>query len=127
MSGERYLGALLAGLAPERRHGEVVVVAVRDAAGLPALATVVEEDAVTVVLRRPDADRLGLPYDWVAAWVTLTVHSSWEAVGMTAAVAAALTEAGIACNVLAGFRHDHLLVPVAQADEALRILAALRK
>ncbi len=127
MSGERDLGALLAGLAPERRHGEVVVVAVPDASGLPALATVTEEDAVTVVLRREDADRLGLDYDWVAAWITLTVHSSWEAVGMTAAVAAALTEAGIACNVLAGYLHDHLLVPVEQADEAMRVLQDLGK
>ena len=127
MSGERDLGALLAGLEPERRHGEVVVVAVPDASALPALATVTEEDAVTVVLRRADADRHGLQYDWVAAWITLTVHSSWEAVGMTAAVAAALTEAGIACNVLAGYLHDHLLVPVEQADEAIAVLRSLGK
>jgi hypothetical protein len=125
MSGERDLSALLAGLAPERRHGEVVVVAVPDVTGLPALATVTEENAVTVVLRREDADRLGLPYDWVAAWITLTVHSSWEAIGMTAAVAAALTEVGIPCNVLAGYRHDHLLVPVEQADAAIEALARL--
>jgi hypothetical protein len=127
MSGERDLGALLAGLEPERRHGEVVVVAVPDASALPALATVTEEDAVTVVLRRADADRHGLQYDWVAAWITLTVHSSWEAVGMTAAVAAGLTEAGIACNVLAGYLHDHLLVPVEQADEAIAVLRSLGK
>jgi hypothetical protein len=127
MSGEQDLSTLLAGLAPERRHGEVVVVAVPDPTGLPALATVTEEDAVTVVLRRADADRLGLAYDWVAAWVTLTVHSSWEAVGMTAAVAAALTRAGIACNVLAGFRHDHLLLPIDRADEAIEVLRSLGK
>jgi hypothetical protein len=125
MTGERDLGRLLAGLSPERRHGEVVIVAVPDAAGLPALATVTEEDAITVVLRREDADRLGLGYDWVAAWVTLTVHSSWEAVGMTAAVAQALADVGIPCNVLAGFRHDHLLIPIEQADAAIAALRSL--
>jgi hypothetical protein len=125
MSGESDLRTLLATLSPERRHGEVVVAAVPDPTGLPALATVTEEDAVTVVLRREDADRLGIPYDWVAAWITLTVHSSWEAVGMTAAMARALTEAGIPCNVLAGYRHDHLLVPAAQTDAAIAALEAL--
>jgi hypothetical protein len=125
MTGERELGRLLAGLSPERRHGEVVIVAVPDPAGLPALATVTEEDAVTVVLRREDADRLELRYDWVAAWVTPTVHSSWEAVGMTAAVAQALAEVGIPCNVLAGYRHDHLLVPIEQVEAAMAALRAL--
>jgi hypothetical protein len=125
MTGERELGRLLAGLSPERRHGEVVIVAVRDPAGLPTLATVTEEDAITVVLRREDADRLELLYDWVAAWVTLTVHSSWEAVGMTAAVAQSLAEVDIPCNVLAGFRHDHLLIPVEQVDAAMAALRGL--
>ena len=125
MTGERDLGRLLAGLSPERRHGEVVIVAVPDPAGLPALATVTEEDAVTAVLRRDDADRLGLRYDWIAAWITLTVHSSWEAVGMTAAVAQALADEGIPCNVLAGFRHDHLLIPIEQADSAIAALRSL--
>jgi len=125
VTGERDLGRLLAGLSPERRHGEVVIVAVPDPAGLPALATVTEEDAVTAVLRRDDADRLGLRYDWIAAWITLTVHSSWEAVGMTAAVAQALADEGIPCNVLAGFRHDHLLIPIEQADSAIAALRSL--
>jgi hypothetical protein len=125
MTGERDLRRLLAGLSPERRHGDIVIVAVPDPAGLPALATVTEEDAVTVVLRRDDADRLGLAYDWVAAWITLTVHSSWEAVGMTAAVAQSLADVGIPCNVLAGFRHDHLLIPVEQADAAIAALRSL--
>jgi len=53
------------------------------------------------------------------------VHSSLEALGLTAAVSAALTEAHISCNVLAGFHHDHLLVPVADADRALEILHEL--
>ncbi len=53
------------------------------------------------------------------------MHSSLEAVGLTAAVSAALTEAKISCNVLAGFHHDHLLVPVADAERALEVLHEL--
>lgn len=47
-------------------------------------------------------------------------------VGITAAASAALTAAGISCNVLAGARHDHLLVPVDRAEEALGLLDDLR-
>ena len=54
------------------------------------------------------------------------MHSALDAVGLTAAVAGALAEAGISCNVLAGAHHDHLLVPVDRADDALVALAQLR-
>ena len=60
-----------------------------------------------------------------AAWLTLTVHSALEAVGLTAAVATALAAAGIPANVLAGYFHDHVLVPEDRADDAIRALRAL--
>ena len=34
----------------------------------------------------------------------------------------ALAEAGVACNVIAGARHDHILVPLDQADAAMQAL-----
>lgn len=89
------------------------------------VAIIDEGASTTLVLRRPDADAAGLAYDFVAAWITLTVHSSLAAVGLTAAVSTALTAAGISCNVLAGFYHDHLLVPVERADDALAVLRGL--
>ena len=61
-----------------------------------------------------------------AAWLTLTVHSAWEAVGLTAAVAARLAEEGIPANVLAGYAHDHILVPPDRADEAIAAIRSLR-
>lgn len=53
-----------------------------------------------------------------AAWLTLTVNSALHAVGLTAAVSTALADKGIACNVLAGYYHDHLLVPYDRAQDA---------
>jgi hypothetical protein len=94
-------------------------------AGLPVEATVREPEGLTVVLRRDVADAHGIAYDYVAAWISLTVHSSLEAVGLTAAFATALAREGISCNVLAGHHHDHLLVASADADHAVQVLRRL--
>jgi uncharacterized protein len=91
-----------------------------------AAATVTETEGTTAVLTREQADTAEIEYDFVAAWISLTVHSSLEAVGLTAAFSSALAEAGISCNVLAGFYHDHLLVPVRDRDRALLVLHDLR-
>ena len=58
-------------------------------------------------------------------WITLDVHSSLEAVGLTAAVSAALAEENISCNVVAAYYHDHLFVPVADAERAMETLMRL--
>ena len=127
MTGEKNLHALLAGMRPVQRTGEYVYVLWPHGRPLAAgiEAAVREAEGLTVVLPRADADREGLSYDFVGAWITLEIHSALEAVGLTAAVSRALTDAGISCNVLAGFHHDHLLVPVADAPRALEVLAEL--
>ena len=124
MSGERDLRTLLATMTPERVDGQFVFAATPGPIST-ALATVVEDEGLSVVLSRADADRLGVPYGFVAAWITLRVHSALDAVGLTAAVSRVLTQAGISCNVIAGFHHDHLLVPDERADEALTLLRGL--
>lgn len=91
-----------------------------------AQVTVQEERGLTAVIRKQDAQTHNLDYEFECAWLTLTVHSSLEAVGLTAAFSTALGNAGISCNVIAGFYHDHLLVPVADKDRALAVLAELR-
>jgi hypothetical protein len=125
-SGECDLERLLAEARPERRPGEFVFVSVdaQAAHGLTAHATVRESEGLTLVIPRGEADAQGLDYDFVAAWITLTVHSALDAVGLTAAVAARLADAGISCNVIAGLFHDHLLVPVERAGEAMTILGS---
>ena len=118
---------LLRSIRPVIAHPEVVFATVADASSLPALATLIEDEGVSVVLRRTDAERHGLPVDWVGAWITLRVHSALESVGLTAAVSTVLADAGISCNVLAGFHHDHLLVPVDRAPDALALLSSLAR
>lgn len=128
MRGERDLATLIAAMDPVARPEPYVVVMVGDAAALGntvPTATIAEDEGLTVVLPQADADLLGLPYDFVAAWITLRVHSALEAVGLTAAFSAALAGVGLSCNVLAGFHHDHLLVPYERRDDALAALRAL--
>src|ERR687892_2259195 len=110
MTGEKDLQALLATMHPVLRPGDYVYVLWPHGKPLvPGIeAAVREAEGLTVVLPRAEADGHGLKYDFVAAWITLEVHSALEAVGLTAAVAQALTEAGISANVVAGYHHDHL-------------------
>ena len=128
MAGTADLATLLRTMEPERREGAFVFVTVAaDDTDLPAHATIAEPEGLTSVIEQSVADQHGLPYDFVAAWIMLTVHSALVAVGLTATVSTALAEAGISCNVLAGHYHDHLLVPYDRADDALAILRALAR
>jgi hypothetical protein len=121
------LEELIAGMNPEVLTGRFVFANLPDGddGQVHPLATVKEQEGMSVVLRQEEADRLGIPYEFVAAWITLRVESALEAVGLTAAVSTSLAAAGISCNVIAGFHHDHLLVPADEADRALATLRAL--
>ncbi|MNJ75038.1 hypothetical protein D3C77_720650 [compost metagenome] len=78
-----------------------------------------------MIVSRGRAEALKLPFSYEAAWITLTVHSSLEAVGLTAAFATALGQAGISCNVVAAFYHDHIFVAQADAQRAMAVLEGL--
>lgn len=125
MAAETDLTLLLRELDPVIAHPEVVVVEADGVIALPALAMVHEHESTTLVLHRSDADSAGLQYDSVFTWITLRVLSSLEAVGLTAAFSSALAAEGIGCNVLAGARHDHLLVPWGRAVDAIVVLRSL--
>lgn len=122
------LDAMLRSLTVTRRPGTYTFVAI--SGSLPAIgdgvaALIDEAEGPTVVTTVDRATAEGWSFDFEAAWLTLDIHSALEAVGLTAAFSAALTEAGIPCNVLAGFHHDHLLVPIERADDAIGVLEAL--
>lgn len=95
-------------------------------AGMAVAATIAEDEGTTNVVSVSDAEKLGARPEFVAAWLTVEVHSALGAVGLTAALATALATENIACNVLAGYHHDHLLVPIEKADRAIAVLEALR-
>ncbi len=84
-----------------------------------------EAEGVTLILEKSRAEELLLDFGAEFAWISLTVYSSLEAVGLTAAFSTALTQAGISCNVVAAFYHDHIFVPYARAKDAMRVLRAL--
>ncbi len=127
MAGESDLAALLRGLSPRLNDGCYVCTRVRTGipAGADPIVVVREDEGLTLVLTQEEADRLDLAYEFVAAWITLQVHSALEAVGLTAAVSQVLTGAGISANVVAGYTHDHVFVPLRRADDAMRALATL--
>ncbi|MER5638501.1 ACT domain-containing protein [Kitasatospora sp. NPDC002227] len=127
MAGEEDLRKLLSGMHPVLNPGRYVycTMPARVPAGLRPVVTVTEAEGPTVVLAQEEADSLGLSYEYVAAWITLQIHSALEAVGLTAAVAGRLAEHGISCNVVAGFHHDHLFVAAGDADRAVEALRQL--
>lgn len=132
MSGETDLQKMLASLTPEPMAGNYVFASFTgsrygDYAELSPIAAMVEAEGLTLVVPREKADRHGVSYDSVFCGITLQVHSSLEAVGLTAAFAAKLTRHGISANVIAGFYHDHIFVQahcLQAAMEALHGLAA---
>jgi hypothetical protein len=124
------LRRLLAALEPALHDGEFAFTAVPPAAdlrGLDVVATIREPEGLSVVLPAAQAAARGHAIAFRAAWITLRVDSDLAAVGLTAAVAGALADDGIACNVVAGTAHDHLFVPFARRDDALRVLRALQR
>lgn len=131
MAGETDLQKMLATLTVQRRPSTYAIVSITSDPGVPLLgsgieAVLAESEGTTVVCTVEVARRNRWPVEFEAAWLTLDVHSSLDAVGLTAAFSTALAGAGIPCNVLAGFFHDHILVPADQADEAIASLESLR-
>ena len=123
------LAVLLASMRPELHAGIWAWCALPPGAsadGVEAIATMREAEGTTVVVAEADADARGWPAVFRSAWITLTVRSDLAAVGLTAAFARALADAGIACNVIAGVHHDHLFVPVDRAADAMAALQALQ-
>jgi hypothetical protein len=128
MAGETDLATLLASAKPEHNAGDYVFCRVADAGGISADEVVMifkEAEGVTLIVRKEWADLRRLEYSFVAAWITLTVHSSLSAVGLTAAFSSALATHGISCNVVAAFCHDHIFVDKADLAAAMDVLRRL--
>jgi hypothetical protein len=129
LSGESDLSLLLHGLNPVLHPGEYVFCTV-DSTEIPPdcepLAIFHEDEGMTLVLEKVQAEKIGLTVSFSCTWITLSIHSALNAVGLTAAVSGALTQQGIPCNIVAGYYHDHLFIPLEAADQAMRILRNLK-
>ena len=127
MSGEKDLQLLLKSMKPEHNEGDYVFCKV-DQLGSLNLDEVEmffkEKEAITLILKKEIAAKLNLEYSITMSWITLSVHSSLEAVGLTAAFSKALSDAGISCNVVAAFYHDHIFVGKNDTEKAMQILKA---
>ena len=128
MAGEVDLQKLIRRMKPELNKGEYVYCLESSkeyANALDPLCYFLEKEGVTIILPKEKADAMNIAYTTTCSWITLTVHSSLEAVGLTAAFSKALTEENISCNVVAAFCHDHIFVPVKDADRAMKALQEL--
>lgn len=119
------LRALLAALDPEldlvpKRFVHVSHEKARDRM-VDALMMFREAEGTTLIVDAEDdgIDRL------LWARITLRVQSSLTAVGLMAAVSAALAKRGIPCNPVSAFLHDHIFVPWNRRDDALDALSHL--
>lgn len=130
MSGKTNLSQLLAEMNPKLNPGDYVFARIKNPLEISlsdVIGTFKEKEGTTLILERNKADLLNLKYDYIAAWISLSVHSSLEAVGLTAKVSKALADAEISCNVVAAYYHDHIFVDHKDADKAVHILNNLKK
>ena len=128
MTGETNLSTLLKNMTPVLNEGDYVYCTV-PAANSVDTANIIglfkEKEGFTVILKKEVADQFRLEYTYIAAWITLTIHSSFAATGLTAAFATTLAKENISCNVVAAYYHDHVFVAKKDAERAMEALKNL--
>jgi uncharacterized protein len=131
MASELDLQVLVTGMKPEMQPGIFVFCTISEETEILVvirpLLTFREREGMTVVVRPEEAEHLGLACQFASRLITLTVHSSLEAVGFLAAITARLAEAGISVNAVSAFYHDHLFVPQDRAEEAMACLQEMMR
>jgi len=123
--GETDLEKLIANMEPVLNDGEYVFTTVQNTESIPRETTICEikeKEGITIITSKLDADMLGLTYEYIASWITLNVHSSLDAVGLTAAFSTELGNNGISCNVIAGYYHDHIFINKKDKEIAMKVL-----
>ncbi|PCJ94618.1 MAG: acetyltransferase [Flavobacteriaceae bacterium] len=130
MQGETNLEKLLKEMQPELNTGEYVFATVASTDFIKKehiLSEFKEKEGITVILERQHADLYQLSYNYIASWITLNVHSSLDAVGLTALFSTELARHQISCNVISGYYHDHIFVNQKDGQKAMEVLQKLSK
>jgi uncharacterized protein len=126
MSGETNLSKLLQSMQPVLCPEEYVFCSIlsddSSYSYLDLVGLFKEDEGLTLILEREKADAAALPYTSIFSMITLSVHSSLEAVGFLAAITSKLAEHNISVNPVSAYYHDHLFVPIAHADETMNLL-----
>lgn len=130
MSGEKSLKKLITSMTPVLSEQEYVFATLpkvdfESLLLMEPLATFQEDEGMTVIVLKDKAQQYDLAYSGLFRCITLNVHSSLEAVGLTAAVSTKLTQANISANVVAAYYHDHIFVSSNNAEDALSNLQEL--
>lgn len=128
MKGEANLKKLVREMKPELMPDEYVFTTIKSATHINRkviLCEFKEKEGVTIILEKSKADELGLPYEFIASWITLSVHSDLNAVGLTAVFSKVLAQHEISCNVVSGYYHDHIFVSKKDEKKAMTALKEL--
>ncbi|TSE10050.1 ACT domain-containing protein [Aquimarina algiphila] len=128
MAGETNLSTLIKKMSPELHPGDYVFCTTNKVNQIPRkdiIGEFKEPEGITIILERKIADHFNLSYEYVASWITLKIHSSLDAVGLTAVFSSELAKHNISCNVIAGYYHDHIFVSKKDENQAIHALKTL--
>lgn len=132
MNGIVNLETLLENIRPLMSKEEFVFCSVPGASygdfnELQPICSFMEDEGLTLIFNKDNAENHGLQFYGIFKKITLQVHSSLEAVGLTAVVSGTLAKRGISANVVAAYYHDHIFVPLDKSEEALEVLLSSAK
>lgn len=99
---------------------------IEECTSLSPVGCFIEKEGISLIIERSIAEQYAIEFETTFRAITLTVKSSLQAVGLTAAVAGRLALHGISANIVAAYHHDHIFVPTFDAERALLALRALQ-